>query len=62
MNGMDEEAQILQMNQLIAAGYCNSEKYKELRNQRIENLRSFYLKRLNNLDKLKNGAIVLVDD
>jgi len=60
---MEEEAQILQMNQMIAAGIpVDVEHYKHIRDERIQKLRKFYEKKLELLDKLENGATSIVDE
>lgn len=60
---MEEELQILQMNQIIAAGIpADVEHYKHIRDGRIESLRKFYEKKLEVLDKLADGATTLTRD
>lgn len=57
---MDEETQILQMNQIIDAGIpVDVEHYKHIRDTRIQNLRKFYEKKLEILDKLSDGATTI---
>jgi len=60
---MDEEAQILQMNQIIDAGIpVDVEHYKHIRDERIQNLRKFYERKLKRLEYLENGATTLGRD
>ena len=54
---MDEEAQILQMNQIIAAGIpVDVEAYTKIRDNRIYNLERFYIRKLAVLEELKTRA------
>ena len=60
---MDEEAQILQMNQIIAAGIpVNVEAYTKIRDARIYNLKRFYMRKLAMLEELKTGSTTIQFD
>ena len=60
---MEEETQILQMNQIIAADIpVDVEMYKHIRDARIAGLRKLYERKLAVLDKLANGATTIGDD
>lgn len=60
---MDEEAQILQMNQIIAAGIpVDVKAYTKIRDARIYNLERFYMRKLAVLDELKTGATTIQFD